>query len=46
MDVNLAVTHEDLNAYFYDNGGIVDAHRVFGEVLPVLLDDLNEALVV
>jgi len=45
VGVDLSVTLDDLNEYFYDEGGILAARRVFGEALPHLLEDLNEVLV-
>jgi type I restriction enzyme R subunit len=46
VGLNLAFTQEDFQDYFFDEGGLLAARRLFGEELPVLLDELNEALVV
>ncbi len=46
VGLNLAFTQEDLQDYFFDEGGLLAARRLFGEELPRLLDELNEVLVV
>ena len=46
VGVDLWVTPDDLNDYFYDEGCILAARRLFGNALPGLLDELNEVLVV
>jgi len=45
IGVNLSVRADDLSmGEFYNKGGQFAAQRVFGESLPVLLDELNRAL--
>ena len=46
VGLNLAFTQGDFQDYFFDEGGLLAARRLFGEGLPVLLDELNEVLVV
>jgi hypothetical protein len=46
VGVNLAFTQDDFQDYFFDEGGLLAARRLFGEELPGLLDELNEVLVV
>ena len=46
VGVNLSFTAADLNDYVYDQGGQIQAKRLFGETLPGLLQELNEVLVV
>ena len=46
VGVNLAITPDDVNAYFFDEGGLVAAKRIFGNTLPALLNELNEVLIV
>ncbi len=47
IGLNLAFTEADFQDYFYDEGGLFAARGLFGrEVLPGLLAELNEALVV
>jgi type I restriction enzyme R subunit len=46
IGVNLSVTEEELNVgEFFSKGGLIKARQVFGVELPVLLDELNMALV-
>jgi hypothetical protein len=43
--VNLSISAGDLNASpFFEKGGQVAAVKTFGKELPVLLDELNQAL--
>lgn len=45
IGVNLSISAEDLNASpFFEKGGGVAAVKAFGKELPVLLDELNQAL--
>jgi type I restriction enzyme R subunit len=45
IGVNLSISPEDLNASpFFEKGGQVAAAKTFGNELPGLLDELNEAL--
>jgi type I restriction enzyme R subunit len=45
IGVNLSVSANDLNASpFFEKGGQVAAVKVFGNELPTLLDELNQAL--
>jgi type I restriction enzyme R subunit len=45
IGVNLSITAEDLNASpFFEKGGQVAAVKTFGNELPALLDELNQAL--
>jgi type I restriction enzyme R subunit len=45
IGINLSIGVEDLNAYAFQNrGGQVAAARLFGQRLPVLLEELNTAL--
>ena len=45
IGVNLSISAEDLNASpFFEKGGQVAAAKTFGRELPVLLDELNQAL--
>ena len=46
VGLNLAFTQEDFQDYFFDEGGLLAARRLFGAALPGLLDELNEVLVV
>jgi type I restriction enzyme R subunit len=46
VGLNLAFTQEDFQDYFFDEGGLLAARRLFGQELPALLDELNEVLVV
>jgi type I restriction enzyme R subunit len=46
VGLNLAFTQDDFQDYFFDEGGLLAARRLFGEELPVLLDELNQVLVV
>jgi type I restriction enzyme R subunit len=46
VGLNLAFTQEDFQDYFFDEGGLLAARRLFGQELPTLLDELNEVLVV
>jgi type I restriction enzyme R subunit len=46
IGVNLAFTQDDLNDYFHAEGGLFAARRLFGDELPILLEQLNKALVV
>ena len=46
IGVNLAFTQDDLNDYFHSEGGLFAARRLFGDELPALLEQLNQALVV
>ncbi len=45
IGVNLSISADDLNASpFFEKGGQVAAAKTFGNELPVLLDELNQAL--
>jgi type I restriction enzyme R subunit len=45
IGVNLSISADDLNASpFFEKGGQVAAVKAFGNELPALLDELNEAL--
>jgi type I restriction enzyme, R subunit len=45
IGVNLSISADDLNASpFFEKGGQMAAVRTFGKDLPVLLDELNQAL--
>jgi type I restriction enzyme, R subunit len=45
IGVNLSVSAEDLNTSpFFEKGGQVAAVKTFGNELPALLDELNQAL--
>ncbi|MCD6162532.1 MAG: DEAD/DEAH box helicase family protein [candidate division Zixibacteria bacterium] len=45
ITTNLTMEIDDFDLVpFYEKGGIVKAHRVFGEELPKLIEELNEAL--
>jgi len=47
VGVNLSVTSDDFQVgEMFERGGWVAARRLFGAELPVLLEELNEALVV
>ena len=46
VGLNLAFTQEDFQGYFFEEGGLLAARRVFGGELPALLDELNQVLVV
>ena len=46
VGLNLAFTPDDFRDYLFDQGGLFAARRLFGDDLPVLLDELNEVLVV
>jgi type I restriction enzyme R subunit len=46
VGLNLAFTQEDFQDYFFDEGGLLAARRLFGGELPALLDELNQVLVV
>jgi len=46
IGVNLGVTSDDFQVgELFERGGWIAARRLFGEELPVLLEELNEALV-
>jgi type I restriction enzyme R subunit len=46
VGVNLSVTSDDFQVgEMFERGGWIAARRLFGEELPVLLDELNEVLV-
>jgi len=46
IGVNLSVTSDDFQVgELFERGGWIAARRLFGEELPVLLEELNEALV-
>ena len=43
--MNLSISADDLNASpFFEKGGQVAAVKIFGNELPALLDELNQAL--
>jgi len=45
ITTNLTMEIDDFNLTpFYEKGGVVKAHRVFGKELPELIKELNEAL--
>jgi type I restriction enzyme R subunit len=45
IGVNLSISADDLNASpFFERGGQVAAAKAFGNQLPALLDELNQAL--
>ena len=45
IGVNLSISADDLNASpFFEKGGQVAAAKAFGNELPALLDELNQAL--
>lgn len=47
IGVNLSVTNDDFQvSELFEQGGWIAAKRLFGAELPVLLEELNEALVV
>ncbi len=47
IGVNLSVTSDDFQVgALFERGGWIAARRLFGADLPVLLEELNEALVV
>jgi type I restriction enzyme R subunit len=46
VGLNLAFTPDDFQEYFFDQGGLLAARRLFGDDLSALLGELNEALVV
>ncbi len=46
VGLNLAFTQADFQDYFFDEGGLLTARRLFGQELPTLLDELNEVLVI
>ena len=47
IGVNLGVTSDDFQVgELFERGGWIAARRLFGEELPVLLEEMNEALVV
>ena len=46
VGLNLAFTQDDFQDYFFDEGGLLAARRLFGAELPSLLDELNEVLAV
>ena len=46
MGVNLGVTPDDFQVgEMFEHGGWIAAKQLFGEELPMLLDELNEVLV-
>jgi type I restriction enzyme R subunit len=46
VGLNLAFTPDDFQEYFFDQGGLLAARRLFGDGLPGMLGELNEVLVV
>jgi len=44
VGLNLAFTPDDFQEYFFDQGGLLAARRLFGPGLPEMLAELNEAL--